>query len=236
MTVKTQYTKTQYSKSVSNKELDTSMIPTSTTEAIEVVKLEEVKNSFSINETAMGEAVPTPQSEITPPVVTNVEIVKEKTKNDLDVPTLLATIRESGTVFEKMTLTGLDIYKKNMAPRVPVDPNDGAKYQNGLWKVLQSVLENAPENEFTKIWSVILIYIHAEQEGVFNDRYLYRFAEHWGWDLDELKTFQRIMHLVTLTADSKTRKENLKKVTITKVIATGFSERAKQRITNYYLN
>jgi hypothetical protein len=227
-------TKPLYKKPVSNnKELNTTMPTPNTveTELKQEVLVEKITDTQS-DVTTVIEPVVTQA-----PTVTNVKTtVKAEPTSGLNVPALLDTIRESGTVFEKMTLTGLDIYKKNMAPKVPVEPSDGAKYQNNLWKVIQSVLENAPENEFTKIWSIVLIYIHVEREGVFNDKYLYRFAEHWGWGLDELNTFQRVLHLATLTADSTTRKENLKKVSMSKITASGFSERAKQRISNYYLN
>jgi hypothetical protein len=177
-----------------------------------------------------------PVISVAPVVVKNVEVkpITINTSVTNDFSSVFEKMRQSGTVYEKMTMASLDFYVAKMQPGFPVSPEDGARQQYGLWKLFETLLEGAPEAEFKKLWSVLLAYVHQNINGVFNDRYVYRFADQWVWGLDELSNMQRVINLVITTCNPATRKDDVRRVSISRTFAEGFSEKAKQRIANYY--
>jgi hypothetical protein len=171
---------------------------------------------------------------IVAPEVKNLTVAPVVNSAEPNLEAVFEQMRQTGTVYEKMTMASLDAYKNNMTPGLPVSPDAGARQQYNLWKLLEALVEASPEAEFKKLWSVTLAFIHGNINGVFNDRYVYRFADQWVWGLGELNAFQRLLNLATTTANSATRKNDLRRVSIDKTLAEGFSEKAKQRLGNYY--
>jgi hypothetical protein len=175
-----------------------------------------------------------PKIVIVAPEVKNLAVAPVVNSTEPNLDAVFEQMRQTGTVYEKMTMASLDAYKDNMTPGLPVSPDAGARQQYNLWKLLEALVEASPEAEFKKLWSVTLAFIHGNINGVFNDRYVYRFADQWVWGLGELNAFQRLLNLATTTANSATRKNDLRRVSIDKTLAEGFSEKAKQRLGNYY--
>lgn len=175
-----------------------------------------------------------PKAPIVAPEVKNLAVAPVVNTAEPNLEAVFEQMRQTGTVYEKMTMASLDAYKDNMAPGLPVSPDAGARQQYNLWKLLEALVEASPEAEFKKLWSVTLAFIHGNINGVFNDRYVYRFADQWVWGLGELNAFQRLLNLATTTSNSATRKNDLRRVSIDKTLAEGFSEKAKQRLGNYY--
>lgn len=167
-------------------------------------------------------------------VVVKNTVVKPVVTMPKEAAVVIDEMRSNGTVYEKMLLASVDNYKFKMAPGAPIDADTGAREQYNLWKAISSIVENSPESEFTKLWSVLLIYVNDNINGIFADRYIYRFAANWSWSESELKAYQRILNLITVTCDPATRSTNIRKVNIHKTLAEGFTEKAKQRISNYY--
>jgi len=196
-----------------------------------------------VAETPVAEQVPTPApapavvpAPVVKPAVVNTVVApaaKPTTAAESSMENVFQKMRESGTVFEKMTMASLDNYVEKMKPGLPVSSEVGARNQHSLWKLFESVIETAPETEFKKLWSVILAFFNADKSGVFGERYVYRFADQWVWSIDELNSMQRILNLVINTKNPATRALDVKRISIAKTVE-GFSEKAKERLNNYY--
>lgn len=146
---------------------------------------------------------------------------------------LLASCRE-GTVAQQNLVAAIERYMDNMKPGKPIAPENGARQQFSLFKIIQGVVNNTSQEEFKKLWAVILAFFNEYKEGVFSDRYIFRFAEYWHHDPKDLAAFQRIINLIKITADPETRSVGLKQVDLTRTLEEGFSEEGRQKVVGFY--
>jgi hypothetical protein len=86
-------------------------------------------------------------------------------------------LKKTGSVHMQSLITELEIYIFKMAPGKPIDNTDGAHMQYVLWRTIEKITNTAPREEFKALWSVLLGYFYNYREGVFNERYVYRFAD-----------------------------------------------------------
>ena len=194
--------------------------------------------------------VPTPVAPIVPPVqpapivppapvvpVAPVTPVVQNTVVDTSTPftARIDEIKEKGTTQEKAVVIAFEAYIAGMKPGVPVAPDRGARHQYAIWKTILSVLENAPKAEFNSLWNIILAYFNNYKDGVFGDRYLFRFSDQWIWSENDLTAMQNIFNLLMLTANPATRKEGLSKVQLEKTLSTGIADEGRDRVNLFYL-
>lgn len=144
-------------------------------------------------------------------------------------------IKESGTNQEKALVAALDNYVDKMKPGAPIAPEQGVKQQYTLWKTILALAENAPKEQFSALWNILLAYFDNYKEGVFHDRYLFRFIDQWIWSENDLKAMQNIFNLLQLTANPAKRKEGLARVQLEKTLATGITDEGRDRINLFYL-
>lgn len=144
-------------------------------------------------------------------------------------------IKESGTNQEKALVAALDAYVDFMKPGAPVAPERGVKQQYTLWKTILALAENAPKEQFNALWNILLAYFDNYKDGVFHDRYLFRFIDQWIWSENDLKAMQNIFNLLQLTANPAKRKEGLARVQLEKTLATGINDEGRDRINLFYL-
>ena len=143
-------------------------------------------------------------------------------------------IKMVGTLAEKTLVEQLETYAKQMAPGIPVQGDLGARIQYGLHRTLMSVIDNGGE-EFNNLWNIVLSYFFEYRKGVFDDYYVFRFAEYWGKTQEELNCFHRVLNLIMLSCDPKTRGQNVaKQVDFQRTMSQGFSDRARQNILRFY--
>ncbi len=147
---------------------------------------------------------------------------------------LLAQMRKEGTQAQKNLIYALDTYVDVMAPGKPMNSETGARYQYTFWKAVQTVIESSPEGEFKRLWSILLAYAEKHKNGVFGDRYLFRFADQWHQSESELTAFQRAMNLVRLTSDPEQRAKGLKQVDLQRSLEETFTEQGRSRLLNFY--
>lgn len=143
-------------------------------------------------------------------------------------------IKENGTVAEKSLCNVLETYIERMAPLKPISPEEGARAQYSLWKALSTLLENGPDNEFKKLWELILKYFDNYKDGVFGDRYIYRFSQNWTWAKTENEAYIRLLNLIKVSANPITRSMALRQVNLDATMQVGFSEMAKNRLISFY--
>jgi hypothetical protein len=147
---------------------------------------------------------------------------------------LLDELKESGTVYEKALVNSLEAYSAKMAPGIPIDVEVGAHEQWVLWSTLRSVIQSAPDEEFKRLWSIVLAYAEEHKDGAFTEGCLFRFSEYWRFDLEELAGFHRILNLIKATSNIDTRAKSLRTVDLTRTLDKGISERGRSRLVSFY--
>lgn len=146
----------------------------------------------------------------------------------------IAELKKTGSVHMQSLITELEIYIFKMAPGKPIDATDGAHMQYVLWKTIDKITRTAPREEFKALWSILLGYFYNYREGVFNERYVYRFADQWNHSNVYLEMLQRIINLIKLTCDQSSMQKGLNQVSLKRTLDEGFDEEARQRIISYY--
>lgn len=175
-------------------------------------------------------STPTPAPTKTGPVVTKAVQPSASTSLEDDI----AAVKSSGSADAKALVAALESYQSHLRPGIPVDGDAGARYQYALWRTIRTLTHDAPASEFKPLWTLLLQFAEENKTDVFADRYIYRFSEFWTQSEDELKAFQRILNLIKLTSDPKSRPVALKQVNLNATLASAFSEAARQRLLAFY--
>lgn len=150
---------------------------------------------------------------------------------------MIKKLKESGTQHQKAVIDFFDQYLVAMDPKLPA-PKDAELYkqQQGLWTTLKSVLDDAPDEEFTKTWSLILAIFNRHNNGksAVSDVPIHRGS--WLWsDADKrLTALQNLINLIQLTRKPEERQLGLKQVDMERALKDGLSDQARRRILAFY--
>lgn len=128
----------------------------------------------------------------------------------------------------------LTTYIQAVAPRKPVTTEELVRAQTSLYRVISQVINGLEGEDFTGAWGYLLQMAHAHRKGVFSEIYLFRGFEDIVLPEAERKAFQRLLNLIKLTADPKSRQIALKQVDITKTLELGLTEPGRQRVLGFY--
>lgn len=167
------------------------------------------------------------------------EPVVEETQSAAEVPLTafqkkMLEVATQGTPEQSGLIAKLNNYLEDMKPGKPMTGEAGVVKQFQLWRTIFSTIENAPAEQFKSLWSIILAFFHEYSENVFHESYVYRFSEHWKHSKAELDGFQRILNLIKVSADPKTRGNTMKQVDLDKTLAQPFSEEGRNRLLAFY--
>lgn len=146
----------------------------------------------------------------------------------------IAEVLAKGTVEQVSLITKLNAYLEEMKPGKPMIGDVGVIHQHQLWRTIYTTIESAPADQFKSLWSILLAFFHEYADEVFHESYVYRFSEHWKHSKNELDGFQRIVNLIKVSANPKTRGETTKQVDLDKTLAQPFSEEGRNRLINFY--
>lgn len=163
------------------------------------------------------------------------EAVAKNSKLQGTIESLLAT----GSAAVQIAITGMRTYASMMAPGVPQDANTINAGQLTLWRTIKAFAESDVE-DWNAGWSVLLdMWVEGakpenERAGVFSERYVYRGMSSVTLTEEDLRGFQNILTLISVTADSAGRRDSLSQVSPARSVEKGFTEQARQRILNFY--
>ena len=133
----------------------------------------------------------------------------------------------------------LEDYTEAMRPGKPITAENGAREQLKLWRAIQGVLTKNG-SEFVKGWSDLLAYVakHKRQDngrdGVFGERYIYRFFDNVRLSSGERRNFERMLNLILTTADPRSRQLTLKQVDLKSTLAGMADENVRQKVIGFY--
>lgn len=194
-----------------------------------VIKSEETTTEKKVEEVAAPKVV---QAAPTTPAAKNATAEKQQPESQLTK--IIERINEAGTSLEKNLLFTFNEYIKKMAPKVRVLGDDGARQQYMLWLTIRNVVNDSPNNEFKSLWNTILSFFNEYKEGVFAETHVFRFSEFWQWDKKELDAFQRIVNLIKLTADPKSRATNLRQIDMNRALVFPINDTGRTRLLSFY--
>lgn len=166
---------------------------------------------------------------VTPPVIESTE-----TQDPTEFETFVSQIKELKSNHVKQLVATIEQYMIDMKPGRVIDFNAGARSQYQFWKSIEQIVEQSPEDEFRRLWSILLAYFNEYKSGVFNTRYVFRFSEYWHQGEEQLQSFQCMLNLIILTCDPATRADGLKRVDLNRTLAKTFTEMGRQRIVGFY--
>lgn len=146
---------------------------------------------------------------------------------------MVADLKVTGTVAVRTLINQLEQYAANMKPGIPMDAAVGARHQVSLWRAIQNVIERSGD-EFKKCYSLLLAFFEEYKDGVFHEKYVFRFTDNVTLSGDELAAFQRVLNLLKLTSAPKSREQSLKQVDLGRTLSVGVTEQGRQRILGFY--
>lgn len=171
---------------------------------------------------------------VSPVVETPAEVVEAAPARELTAfESQIEKLKATGTSEQVALIGNLEAYMEKMKPGMPVAGNEGAATQLGFWLMIKNLLTNASEGQFRNLWSIVLAFFNEYQGSVFHEAYIYRFSEHWTQSKKELDTFHRILNLIKVSADPKTREQTKKQVDLEKVVHS-LPGAASQRLLGFY--
>ena len=201
---------------------------------MEEVKEEETTQAPVVKDLGIQDSVKPVIDAVTPTAPTAPIVEKKEAPVASSFDAMIAKLKETGTPDQKSLIKAIETYMVNMAPGQLMDNNKGAQYQYSFWKLISSLVESAPQEEFKKLWSILLAYFDEYQKGAFAEKYVFRFSEYWHQNVDELSAYQRILNLIKLTANQANRSKGLKQIDMARTLELGFSEQARQRVLTFY--
>lgn len=183
---------------------------------------------------APAPVAPAPAPVVSAPVKTAPVVQMKQPEAPKGFKAMIEEIKANGTTEEKKLIANVEQYMTRMAPGLPMSGDEGARHQHALWKVIQGLVERAPQDQFRRLWNILLGYFEENKDGVFGDRYVFRFAESWHHSEAELSAFQRILNVIKLTSNANERSKGLRQVDLGRSLETGFTEEARQRLLTFY--
>lgn len=127
----------------------------------------------------------------------------------------------------------LDSYVENMRPGRPIEPKDGAAMQAVLWNTIRLILKQ-PAPDFVTLLNNLLNTIKVNRQGVFNERYVYRFLDEVRITAPERRNFERILNLFLTTCDPQTRLASLRQVSLQTTLSGFTNQDEVSKLTAFY--
>ncbi len=128
----------------------------------------------------------------------------------------------------------LNGYAEAMDRTKSIIPEEGGKWQYSLFTTIKSVFAAKSQEEFNSEFNTILQFFNKNKEGIFNEKFIFRFPEYWSGSQNEFSFFRRVVYLIIQTADVKGRKKALEQINLG-MVAEGLTEPQRNMLFNYYL-
>ena len=124
-------------------------------------------------------------------------------------------------------------YVEAMRPGREVSANTGMLMQVKLNALIKSVLRQEGE-EFVAQLNYLLAAFEEHREGVFGERYVFRFIDSVPLSRGDRTALERLVNLFIVTADAKSRMDALKHVDLAKVAETLQDGKMQERLFQFY--
>lgn len=189
-----------------------------------------VSSELEVVEQPVDQQLKVEEKKAVQPTVVKKAVANTTTNVDVDI--VIEDNRNGTNQFNKTVISFLDKYVANMAPGVPIDPKEGGNYQHSLYATINQILNQSTFEGFKSAFGLLIAYIVKHKEGVFGEKYAFRFAEEWPSGADRLTNFHAILNLLMIISNLNERPVH-KFVSLERTFNTGFSETAKDNIMRF---
>ena len=187
----------------------------------------------------VAEPVVTPEPEVIVEPTPVVEpVVETPVVKPEPTPTPKAPAPATGSNKEKsptqvLIEESINEYLEKMAPGRSHTGNAGELLQLKFYRTLSTILR-LEGSEFARVFSWLLLTVNAHREGVFHERYVFRYFDAINLTNPERRNFERLVNMLITTCNPKTRNRTIKQVDIPATMA-GFKNSAMhQRVMEFY--
>lgn len=129
-------------------------------------------------------------------------------------------------------------YQNKLGKGAPLPiSKDGAAINYNLYNTLLGAANTPIYTEFKTKFDIINLCFLAYADDAFSEFKLYRFQLDWKFGRDKYLTYRNLTILICMLCDKAKRKENLKKIVLSKDLTlngTKFTETSIQNIKRYY--
>jgi len=146
---------------------------------------------------------------------------------------LFSKLKETGNQAAITNVQHIFDYVSMMGPKATMPTDTGARNQVQLFISLRNIVEYS-EDQFALAFATVLALFDEYKDGVFNERYVFRFMDSVALSAADRKCFERLLNLIKIAAPTTGRKESMKQVSFSKTLEFGYTEVGKQRIMNFF--
>lgn len=184
-----------------------------------------------VTETAQEEVQEAPVA-IEQPVVQEVPVVIDPMVNETKSALEQALVSKHSTL--NIFAHVFSEYLEQMAKGKPVDPAQGVRLQFRLWSAFRTLVNNTEQGNFREVWKSVLAICLEAKDKVFNEFYMYRFADQWTQQKDQLRAFHALVNLIIITADPVSRRAALSQVDLDKTIGSAYTPTGRNNLVLFY--
>lgn len=152
-----------------------------------------------------------------------------------EAPKAKAPVTQTQKGFKPVYKVELELvgYAEAMDKAKTVVPAEGAKWQYALYKAIKNTFLAKSQEDFNNEFNTILSFFNKNKDGIFNEKFIFRFPENWPGSQNEYTQNRRLVYLIIQSADPKNRKKSLESINM-EMIAEGMTEPQKQMLFNFY--
>lgn len=176
--------------------------------------------------TAADQGQPTQEAPVTQKADDEVEEVKSVQ------PKAVAPQQEGFTPVYKVELD-LNGYAEAMAKTAAIVPEQGGQWQYSLFGSIKGILQTQDQEAFNQEWATLLQFFHKNKDGVFNEKFIFRFPEQWPGSTNEYTINRRVLYVILQTADVQTRAKALRELDLS-LAFEGLSEDQRGKLFSFY--
>jgi len=136
---------------------------------------------------------------------------------------------------QQMIENNLNEYIEKMKPGRAHTGNEGPTTQLKLYRTIQTVLRQQG-SEFTRSFNELLKTVHEHRDGVFHERYLFRYFDAIALTGSERRNFERMLNLLLTTCNPATRSKTVKQVDLDATMEGFKNSEMHQRVIGFYTN
>lgn len=110
----------------------------------------------------------------------------------------------------------------------------GGKNQKILWGAIKATMSVEDYREFFQCWSFLLRSAEVLKESTFSIIKLNQYSEGWAQSQTQLREYQGLVHLLTLTRDPATRKAKIGEIDMQRIASESSFEGGMKHLNRFY--
>lgn len=127
----------------------------------------------------------------------------------------------------------LSNYTAQMMPAIRVPPGVGPAMQLTLYRAVMRVA-GIKGDKFTPLWTAILAYAYEHRNDLWSERYINRFISDMNIPIVDIRNFEKLRHLISMTADPQSRAVAVKNIDFQTLMRFMPNPQVQQNLLGFY--